>query len=226
MKELIKKIPILGKILSLIYRRWVNPIKPFVDSKSYWIERYETGGNSGDGSFGKYAELKADTVNAFVEENNISSIIEYGCGDGNQLSFSKYPSYLGFDVSRLAIFNCRKKFRNDKNKIFKMVEEYDNETADLTLSLDVIYHLVEDGVFTDYMNRLFDSTNKYVIIYSSNTDVNPEVLSPHVRHRNFTKWIETNKKNWVLDKHIPNIYPYNPKNETGTFADFYIYRKP
>lgn len=50
------------------------------------------------------------------------------------------------------------------------MDAYANETADLTLSLDVIYHLIEDNVFFTYMDRLFDSSTKFVIIYSLNTD--------------------------------------------------------
>lgn len=46
--------------------------------------------------------------------------------------------------------------------------------ADLSLSLDVIYHLVEDEVFETYINTLFKSARRYVIIYSSNSDDNEE----------------------------------------------------
>jgi hypothetical protein len=31
------------------------------------------------------AEFKARAVNDFVRENSVKSIVEYGCGDGNQL---------------------------------------------------------------------------------------------------------------------------------------------
>src|SRR5437899_4317923 len=55
--------------------------------------------NSGLGSYDKLAEFKAEVLNGFVKENTIKSVIEYGCGDGNQLKFAEYPSYLGFDVS-------------------------------------------------------------------------------------------------------------------------------
>jgi hypothetical protein len=39
---------------------------------------------------------------------------------------------------------------------------------DLELSLDVIYHLVEDEVFDAYMRSLFAHAGRFVVIYSSN----------------------------------------------------------
>jgi SAM-dependent methyltransferase len=162
---------------------------------------------------------------ALSSENGIASVIEYGCGDGNQLNLAQYPKYTGFDVSPEAVSMCLNSFSNDANKTFKLMEKYDGETAELTLSLDVIYHLVEDGVFVEYMNSLFDSSKRFVIIYSSNTDENPEGTAAHVRHRNFSKWLTDNKKEWKLMKHIPNKYPFNGDTKSGSFADFYIYSK-
>lgn len=225
MKQIIKKIPVIGPVARRIYRTWANPPKPFEGSEDYWNNRYETGGKSGDGSYNQLAEFKAEILNTFVSDNRITSIIEYGCGDGNQLRLAQYPKYIGFDVSSNAIDRCQKSFSRDRTKTFKLMESYGREIAELTLSLDVIYHLVEDSVFADYMDRLFDSSEKFVIIYSSNTDDNPEGTAAHVRHRNFSKWIKEHKKEWELIKCIPNKYLYNGDTKTGSFADFYLYSK-
>lgn len=225
MKQIIKKIPVIGPVARCIYRTWINPPKPFQGSEDYWKYRYETGGHSGDGSYNQLAEFKAEILNTFVSDNRITSVIEYGCGDGNQLGLAQYPKYIGFDISSNAIDRCQKNFSGDRTKTFKLMESYRDQTAELTLSLDVIYHLVEDPVFVDYMNRLFDSSERFVIIYSSNTDDNPEGTAAHVRHRNFSKWINEHKKEWELIKHIPNKYFFNGDTKTGSFADFYIYSK-
>lgn len=224
-KQIIKEIPVIGPVARRIYRTWINPPKPFQGSKDYWINRYEAGGHSGHGSYNQLAEFKAEILNNFVSVNRITSVIEYGCGDGNQLGLAQYPKYIGFDVSSNAIDRCEKSFSDDGTKIFKLMESYGGETAELTLSLDVIYHLVEDPVFVGYMNRLFDSSERFVIIYSSNTDDNPEGTGAHVRHRNFVKWVNERKEEWKLIKHIPNRYPFNRDTKTGSFADFYIYSK-
>ena len=222
-KQVIKSIPFLGPAARRIHRRLVNPPKRFHDSETYWKNRYEGGGTSGNGSYNQLAEFKADILNSFVCEAGIASVMEFGCGDGNQLSLAQYPKYIGFDVSQKAISMCMKRFSNDETKIFKLIKEYGGETAELTCSLDVIYHLVEDIAFVDHMNRLFDSSEKFVVVYSSDTDSNPEGTAVHVRHRNFSKWISSNKKEWKLLKHVPNKYPFNGDTRSGSFADFYFY---
>jgi hypothetical protein len=58
----------------------------FSDSITWWEKRYISGGNSGQGSYGVLAEFKAETVNQFVGEFEVKSLVEFGCGDGSQLS--------------------------------------------------------------------------------------------------------------------------------------------
>src|SRR5579864_6395854 len=75
----------------------------FPGSQTYWDQRYAEGGTSGSGSYGEQAAFKAEILNGFVARHGIQSVIEFGCGDGNQLSLASYPSYVGLDVSRTAI---------------------------------------------------------------------------------------------------------------------------
>ena len=133
--------------------------------------------------------------------------------------------YLGFDVSETAINICKNKFQNDETKEFRLTSSFSAEKAELTLSLDVIYHLIEDSVFENYMKMLFNASLKFVIIYSSNKTDYQSVQ--HVKHRKFTNWIDANKKDWSLLQFIPNKYPAidNNNNKTTSFADFYIFKK-
>jgi hypothetical protein len=195
----------------------------FTSSKNYWTNRYEAGGNSGNGSYGQLAQFKAEVINSFTKGNKVNSFIEFGCGDGNQLKYLKLPEYIGYDVSGKAIEICRRKFSKDFKKEFRKMEEYNGEMAECSLSLDVIFHLVEDGVYSNYMCRLFNSAQKFIIIYSSNKD--ERTASPHVRHRFFTKWIEEHARDWELKEHIPNKHPYNRDSPNTSFCDFYIYEK-
>ena len=197
----------------------------FAGSKEYWENRYLESGNSGSGSYGNLSLYKADFLNAFVEKNKIESIIELGCGDGHQLSLAKYPMYYGFDVSQKALDICTNMFKDDASKQFLLVNEENLKSvkAPLSISLDVIYHLIEDGVYEDYMSSLFESSNRFVIIYSSNYD---ERIALHVLSRKFTTWITKNKKNWKLVNHEKNPYPYNPIEPDHTsISDFYVYEK-
>jgi SAM-dependent methyltransferase len=171
------------------------------------------------------AEFKAEVLNEFVEEHGISSVIEYGCGDGNQLTLARYRSYLGFDISPEALELCESLFREDPTKTFRQMDDYTGERAELTLSLDVVYHLVEDPVFESYMRRLFDSSTRYVIVYSSNRDEQDAGQPPHVRHRSFTRFVEEHVPGWKLQLHIPNRYPGSGDTRASSFADFFIYQR-
>lgn len=221
MKQIMKKLPVLGPMVRAAYRRWVRPPEPFHGSDAFWKDRYALGGDSGVGSFGRLAEFKAEILNDFVRKQGVESVIEFGCGDGNQLALADYSRYAGYDISPEAIHLCREKFRDDDSKTFATMNEYRGETAQLSLSVDVIYHLVEDAVYEAYMMRLFDAAEWYVVIYSSNRD-EPGVV-PQVRHRMFTDWITTHVPQWRLREKIPNRYPYRSDYRRESFADFYIF---
>lgn len=197
----------------------------FAGSAQYWEQRYQNQGNSGSGSYGALAEFKAQVLNQFIQEHQINSVIEFGCGDGHQLQLANYPNYTGIDVSRTALSRCQQIFSKDQTKKFVHSSEYKTTLHQLSLSLDVIYHLIEDESFINYMKNLFSSSSNFVIIYSSNTDKNPWFLRSHVKNRKFTNWIDENTNNWKLINKISNKHPSNNLLTKGSFADFYIYQK-
>jgi hypothetical protein len=214
----------MGSVARYLYRTVAR--KPrFTDSSTYWRSRYAAGGDSGAGSYGRFAAFKAEVLNCFARDHRITRVIEFGCGDGHQLSFGAYPSYIGVDVSEDAIRRCRAAFKGDSSKRFMLADEYTGQTSELAISLDVIYHLVEDDVFHQYMTRLFDAAERYVVIYSSDTDQIPNDRDLHVRHRQFSRWIDTHRPDWVRIAHIPNRFPYSDNPLTGSFADFHIYAR-
>lgn len=223
MKRLIKKIPLIGNLVVKIYWK-IRKVPEFTTSGEYWENRYKLGGNSGAGSYNNLAEFKAEIINRFIENEKIDSVIEFGCGDGNQLRYLKPKKYLGYDVSETALQLCIEMYKNDKTKSFKLMNSYNRETAELTMSLDVIYHLIEEQTFSDYMNKLFEASSKFVIIYSSNTDEN-ELSQPHEKQRKFTDWVENNQKSFKLLEYIPNKYPFDGNGKTTSPSDFFIYGK-
>lgn len=168
----------------------------------------------GAGSYNELAEFKAEIVNGYVAKHGVGSVMEFGCGDGNQLALAQYPVYTGFDVSPRAVELCRERFRGDATK-----------RAELTLSLDVVYHLVEDALFESYMRTLFDAADRFVIVYSSNAEIREEGQAAHVRHRNFTTWVESNRPAWELVEHIANRFPPSGPGSRGSLADFYVFEK-
>jgi hypothetical protein len=161
--------------------RWL-PMVAFRDSAAYWRLRYQLGGDSGSGSEDTLACHKAEIVNDLVTRWGVQSVIEWGVGDGRQLALGAYPSYLGLDVSDVALERCRERFGGDPRMRFASVDAYQGETADLALSLDVLYHLVEDEVYDSYLARLFSSSLRWVVVYSSSVEA-PLRTAKHVLHR-------------------------------------------
>jgi SAM-dependent methyltransferase len=205
--------------------------KNFKGSAEYWEARYRQHGNSGSGSYQHLAEFKAEILNEFVAKHNISSVLEFGCGDGNQLTLAKYPEYVGLDVSATAIQMCIDLFKNDRSKSFYLynTKAFQDHAglfkADLALSLDVLFHLVEPEIFELYLRQLFESSRKYVIIYASDFNHEGEQIYQHDRRRNFTAFVNKNISGWKLLEVIKNKYPVKQYNEKGSFSDFYIYEK-
>ncbi len=196
-KDFVRPIPGVRRLSRLRQRL------AFADSASFWERKYNRGENSGPGSYGEFGAAKAEFLNAFVREHAVETVTEFGCGDGYQLSLAKYPKYVGLDVSRKAIDLCRRRFENDPSKSFfffdsdYFVDSLGLFGSDLAISLDVIYHLVEDAKFATYMSHLFSSARRFVIIYSTNASIPDDAA--HVTHRHFTPWVE---------EHSPELAAY------------------
>lgn len=192
-------------------------------SSDYWERRYRAGLTSGLGSYGALAEFKAEIINAFVEDNNIGSVVEFGCGDGNQLALANYPRYVGLDVSKFAIEHCRRRFDADRSKSFSWIDPdsaiplWGSVSAELALSLDVIYHLTEDRVYRAYLDDFFRSASRFAIVYSSDHDGSDPM--PHVRHRKFTDDVARWHNEFTLKDRIRNRYP------ADSCSDFFVYER-
>jgi len=193
----------------------------FRNSRAYWEDRYVSGGTSGAGSYGPQAEYKAEFINQFVRDNGVASIVEFGCGDGNQLGLAEYPTYLGIDVAPQAVERCIESFRRDTSKSFMTVDlrAFSDPArflhADLALSLDVVFHLVEDDVFEAYMHALFDAADRFVIIYSNDREARDP--GRHVRWREFTPWIERNITRWERSRLEPAPF--------AEYQDFHVFER-
>ena len=193
------------------------------NSAAYWDARYRDGESSGAGSRGRLADYKAQFVNSFILRNCVRSTLELGCGDGSQLEKLDCESYLGIDVSRTAIETCQTRFGGRAGFRFLLAPQVSEATTcELGLSLDVLYHLVEDDVFERYLRILFLLSNRYVIIYSSNSD--SQSPAPHVRHRRVSAFIARRHPEWRMVAHLPNKYPFDAiEPEQTSFADFMVF---
>jgi hypothetical protein len=183
--------------------------------KKYWDDRYKAGGNSGRGSYGVYKTYKSKVINNIIIENEIQSVTDFGCGDGNQIDDIKPPKYVGLDIAPSSVNLCSKKYSADKTKSFDVYDHttYDKtHPAEMSMSIDVMYHIFEDNIYEKYLSDLFENSSRFVLVYSTNFD--EKYNGVHVKNREFTKDIP---EGWVLKEHI--------KNETDNYADFYLFIK-
>ncbi len=193
----------------------------------YWRKRYRRGGISGDGSRGVLATYKAETLNRIIAEERIGSVMDFGCGDGVQIAMLDVPRLTGLDVSPDALEQCRAACADKAGWSFFRVdnrEKWAGRRHDMALSLDVIYHLVEDEGFAAYMTDLFDHASMLVVIYSSDAAI--PVPAKHVRHRPVSEWVERHRPDWCLRARLPNPHARavgTPAMPGKTFAQFMIF---
>jgi SAM-dependent methyltransferase len=170
--------------------------------------------SSGVGSYGIFADYKAQFINSFIDNNQILTMCELGCGDGNQLALFRPIEYYGYDISPVVIRENIKKYSGNNYFFSTDINDFLARKYDLTLSLDVIYHLIEDDVFEEYMINLFKLSYKFVIIYSPNEDKN---FGNHVKYRNFMKNISD-------DFELVSQFD-NPLKGSETQSDFFLFKK-
>lgn len=194
-------------------------------STAYWRERYRDGGTSGAGSYGRLAVYKAHIVNLVAHRHRVRTVLELGCGDGHQLALFSVREYTGTDVVPEVIERCRLAHPDDRRRRFSLLSELEPPPGgyDMTLSLDVIYHLVEDDVFEDHMRALFDLSRRLVLVYSSDHDERPP--SEHVRHRNYSGWVDEHRPDWSpiedFEQPFPRVEGSHPRHTT--LATFRLY---
>jgi len=182
---------------------------------NFWENRYKTGGNSGSGSYGENADHKGKVINDYIVKYGIKTISDFGCGDGNQISLLKgYENYYGFDISEYILTKCRERFIGVSMTFFDDILSLPE--ADLCMSLDVMYHIVDEKDYLFYLDQLFGKSKRFVLIFSSNFD-GKEVVGNYIYHRKFTNWIEKYHADFKFVEEIPNFLQ--------TAAQFYLYER-
>lgn len=138
---------------------------------------------SGEGSTGKYAEKYAAKVKKFIDQNNIKTVVDLGCGDFRVASkfVSKDFYYTGCDVVPSLVEHLNDKFAAE-NIEFRCVNIIENELpgGDLCLIRQVLQHLSNDEIERILQNaRRF----KYLIITEHyphpNVEIVPNLDVPH-----------------------------------------------
>lgn len=138
-----------------------------LNTRDYWQQHYESGGTSGRGSQGEFAEWKADVVNQVVRHCDVTTVLDVGCGDGQQAALIDVPRYLGIDVSQAAVQIAQSRNRHDRSKRFDLWHEGEPFPAgmyDMVMSLEVLMHILEERMFTETLSGIFASAREVVVL--------------------------------------------------------------
>lgn len=165
---------------------------------AYWNRRYLDGRTSGAGSEGDAAVAKAEMIESIIDVYGIRDVIDWGVGDGVVLGHvrSEVP-YLGIDISPHAVERLRARYGpTHPTRQFGLPRDGAHQVRDLALSLDVLFHLVDDSHYRLYLAQLFGSAARAVLIHSSDHDGGR--TARHVLWRRWTQDVAAGFPEWTL----------------------------
>jgi SAM-dependent methyltransferase len=184
------------------------------DAASYWDHRYRKGRTSGAGSEGSAAAAKAAYVNALIARESIRSVVDWGCGDGTVLDLL-HPGieYVGLDVSPHVIQRHRRERLSRGHFLLLRRGAHPIVLGELGLSLDVVFHLVDDRDYEEHLANLFGAASRFVLVHSADYDGGH--TTRHVRWRHWTGDVRLRFPQWHLREH-----PEDPQ-----IIGFYLYER-
>jgi 2-polyprenyl-3-methyl-5-hydroxy-6-metoxy-1,4-benzoquinol methylase len=142
---------------------------------------------SGPGSSLETAKNFLLFIDKFIEDNNIKSVIDTGCGDLTWISKSNFFNndnfnYLGIDISDYIININKEKYPNKNFQVNNVIENFSN-CGDLIIIRDVIFHLSNNDILNVFKN--IKNKFKYICVTNCRNDINLD---------NFDRW-HYSKKN-------------------------------
>jgi tetratricopeptide (TPR) repeat protein len=203
---------------------------PDININQWWDSSNSTQGAPAEVNYGRLSQFKAEILNGFIGAHGIRSMAELGCGDGSHLGLFQVDRYAGYDASPEAVKASSVRHLGDGSKAFEIYRPRRPSWkrmpgAELALSLDAVYLLLEDDAYEAHMRDLFQISERFVAVYSNNTEDQPG-MAGRIRGRRFTDWVERNVPDWTLCGFVPNRYPFDPSNPMETsFADFHFFSR-
>lgn len=188
---------------------------------NYWENRYKNGGNSGEGSRGNHKKWKWSILDKYIHE--IDNIVDVGCGD---LAFMKgidVINYTGIDISQTMI-NQNKTLKPKWDFICSSADVNINELkGDVVFCHDMLFHILDDGVYKAILENLIEYSNNYISIYTWHS--NP-----------LNKWYKKQKKDSYqayrdFNQYIPMFETAgfkliaNCKSDVNKYGTMYIFKK-
>lgn len=184
------------------------------NSDKFRDDRYIHWGNSWEWSYWLNARYKADFINKFIKEHGIDTAVEIGCWDWANLWMYDVFEYTWYDVSYFIIEKCKDMYKNDNWKRFFVNDDNTKfQKAELSLCLDVLYHIFPQDRFEKMIDKVIEAWEKYVIIYTK-IRISPREDWSCINDYDFL---------WYLDKkwYKYEIEPSSPPASVAKFITIY-----
>lgn len=195
-------------------------------SGEYWEARWRNRADRGDwgrgagkGSEGALLDWKAALVEEKVAEFQARSLLDLGCGDGMLAAKVRVREYVGLDVSVSAIELASSRGLPARYRFHVLPPRTPVGLFDYAVSMDVVQHLIEDGVYLWHLRQLFVAARKAVSIYTP--DVCPaQRTAPHVLRRSVSLDVPEYFPGWTLHESVPPRWPTSEHGEEGSDSSF------
>lgn len=153
----------------------------------YKNELWGQGQGSGGGSSIEITTGYRIFLQEFIDEHEIKSVVDYGCGDwqfSKLINWSSDPDrvYLGIDCVQAVVDKCNTKFGNDKTKFICSNTLEGVEKSDLLIIKDVLIHWPNQEIIK-FIKQLNSSKKfKYTLI---TVQCNQEKLNEDIQFGEF-----------------------------------------
>jgi ubiquinone/menaquinone biosynthesis C-methylase UbiE len=121
-------------------------------------------------------------------EKNLK-ILDCGCGKGQYVNFlyeNGFKNLSGIDISDTAIDKIKKQYNSSnfiEGNICKLDKYYSNNSFDVVVCFDVLYHLTNDQDFIQTLNNICNISTKYIILHGLFPKKLPMISCVHVKAR-------------------------------------------
>jgi len=141
---------------------------------NYFDERFQETRSTGSWSGGHWGAMKREIIEKARKKVDFNSMLDIGCGDVQYIAeydlfaISEFK-YFGLDGAPYMIRMAKKKYSNqnrkfDCKKISELIQTDMNQKFDIIVCMDTLFHIVDDKLYVDFLNWLFNSSAKAIAI--------------------------------------------------------------
>jgi len=153
-----------------------------------------------------------------INKYDLKSISDVGCGECTLLPYLQgIRKYYGYDISPAVLSKVSKNAQDGFSKEFILLTNNTKiVSSDLVLSLEVIFHQVNDDEYLDYMRKLVNSNGEYLLILTMNEGIlkTNHIKNRHIKYRDISKFMDSTNYSLV------EKFPFTERTST-----YYLYKK-